>query len=461
MGRNKVKNADNKVGLWKLIRWETSAVSVSINVLAITYVTYYCTDALFLEPVIVAAIFAVSKAVDSVTDVLVGYVIDRTNTRWGKGRPYEIFMALMWLSTWLMFTVPEGMSDLAKYVWLFCMYTFTSAICSTCVNGNNVVYMVRAFKTREQQTKVVAYGNFFTMTAGFAFNIIFPTAMTNIAVNAAGWSRLMGMIALPCGVIGLVRMLTIKEQYNNEQDTDPNREKLKVKDCFYLFANNHDAILLAGMFALVNLATGLGVSTYYFKYVIGNTALLSIASAATVLGLPIAFLLPVMRRKLGMRRMSQVGFVVQVTGYVMYGLAGSNLIAVLIATVLTSIGTIPFTMMLNMYIIDCADYNEMIGRPRMEGTMGSIFGLARKLGASAGTLLSGVLLSAVNYSNTLPLGIDNNAAVMMIRALVSVVPLIAIVGLMILMSRYRLDEKLKDWREEQKQKANAAVEAEA
>ena len=461
MGKTKVKakNDDNKVGMGKLLRWQSSGISVTVATLLIqSYISYFCTDALYLEPAIVAIVLAASKVFDSVTDVLAGFIIDRTNTRWGKGRPYEIFMVLLWLATWLLFACPAGLSNVMKYVWVFIMYIFVNAVCCTFLNGNNVVYMVRAFKTREQQTKIVAYGNFFSMAAGFVFNIAFPIAMTKIATDASGWARLVAMMAVPLTLLGLIRVLTIKEEYNNEDDTREDREKLKVKDCFTLFASNRDALLLTAILLFVNMATGLGVGTYYFKYVIGNTALISVASVATILGLPIAFLLPVMRNKLGMRQMSLLGFYVQMAGLVVYGLAGSNLLLVLVAVVLTSIGTVPFTMMLNMFIVDCADYNEMINKPRMEGTMGSVFGLAKKVGAALGTLISGLLLSAVNYSSTLPMGIENNAAVIMIRLLSSLIPFLILLCVVLLLRRYHLDEKLAPWREAQKAASAQAAE---
>ena len=459
MGKGKTKVDDgHKVGLGKLLLWNTSAVSVTVATLVLAYITYYCTDALYLEPAIVAIVFAASKVFDSVTDVLAGFIIDRTNTRWGKGRPYEVFMILLWLATWLLFSCPEGLSTVMKYVWIFFMYVFMNAVCCTFLNGNNVVYMVRAFRTQEQQTKVVAYANFFNMAAGFVFNIAFPIAMTNIATDASGWSRLVGMLAIPMTVLGAVRMLTIKEEFNNEDDANP-KEKLKVKDCFTLFMNNHNAIILFMCLLLVNMASGLGIGTYYFKYVLGNTALISLASVATILALPIAFLLPLMRNKLGMRQMSLVGFYVQIFGLVIYGLAGKSLPLVLVAVVLTSVGTVPFTMMRDMFIVDCADYNEMTNHPRMEGTMGAVFGLGRKVGNALGGVVSGALLSAVNYSSTLPQGIDNNAAVIMIRLLASVVPILMLLVVVLLLFRYRLDEQLKDWREAKKAAEAAAAPA--
>lgn len=443
------KNTDNRVGLGRLLLWQSSPVSVTVATLLVDmWIMFYCTDILNLSAAIVGTMFAASKVIDAFTDFAAGYIVDRTNTKWGKGRPYEAFMLLLWVATWLLFTVPAGFSTTAKYVWLFAMYAFCKSICMTFLNANNVVYMVRAFKTREQHAKVTAYGAFFSMAAGFAFNILFPIAMTSIAKDAAGWSRLVALMGIPLTIIGLLRIIFIPEQYNNTSDVSA-AEQLSIKDAFILFRNNKNAVLVAVILLIVNIATSLGVGTYYWKYIVGNTSLMGIASASTVLGLPIAFVLPLMRRKMGQKNMCQTGFIVQLIGCVVFLIAGANIPLVCVGTILWGVGAVPFTQMLNMMIVDCADYNEMINQPRMEGTLGSVFGLTKKIGSALATFVTGILLGMVHYDTTLPMGIENPAALIMIRMMMSVIPGIFTIIIMVLMSRYRLDDLLKDWREKQ------------
>lgn len=443
MNTKKVKNTDNKVGFGKLVLWNTSAVSVALASLVLGFVSIYCTDTLGLEPVIVGAVFAASKIIDSVTDLVAGFIVDRTQTKWGKGRPYEIFMLFLWLSTWLLFSVPTGFSAIAKYIWLFFMYIFMNAVCVTFLNANNVVYMVRAFKTRQQQTKIVAYGSFFTMGAGFAFNILFPTAMAKIATSPAGWSRLIGMIAVPMTLIGVLRMLFIKEEYNNE--ADDNTEKLNLKDIITLFKTNHGFITITLVRALQNLVYSMGTGVYYFTWIIGNVGLLGVTAVASVIGLPLAFVMPAMRNKLGMKKMSLYGFIVATIGYALMFFAKDNLILVIISGLMSSIAVIPFTMMFNMFVVDCADYNEMIGKPRMEGTLGSVTGLGSKIGGALGGLVMGAVLSLAKYDGTA--SVQTPAALMAIRLGSSLVPVLFFIVIIFLMSTYHLDEDLKEWRE--------------
>lgn len=446
MGK-KTKNPDHKLGFGKLLLWQTSSVSVALSALVLGFVTIYCTDTLGLAPALVGTLFMISKLVDGVTDVVAGFIIDRTQTRWGKGRPYEIFMIFLWLSTWLLFSCPVGFSTVAKCIWIFCMYVFMNAVCTTFLNGNNVVYMVRAFKSKEQQVKLTAYGSFFTMGAGLVFNILFPMAMARIATSAAGWSRLIGMMAVPLTLMGLIRMLTIKEQYHSEEQAET--EKLKLGDIIALVKVNRPMVLVSLARFLQNAVAGMGVGVYYWTYIVGNVALMGVTAVTTVLGLPLAFLMPMMRRKMGMKKMVICGFAFSALGYLIMFFAGGNIIPVIVAGLIGNIGVVPFTMMFNMFIVDCADYNEFKGLPRMEGTMGSLTGLAGKIGSAFGGFLLGILMSLSGYDGTA--AVQTDAALLMIRMLASIVPLVLFVVIILLLRKYALDEEMQEVRDAAKE----------
>lgn len=227
LARKQQRKAE-KVGLGKLLLWNSSSCSVALSTLMLGYATFYCTDVLQLAPALVGTLFMVSKIFDSFTDIVAGFIVDRTQTRWGKGRPYEIFMLFLWLSTWLLFSCPTSFATAAKCIWIFCMYTFMNSICVTFLNANNVVYMVRAFENKEQQSKIVGYGSIFTMAGAMVFNVLFPTAMAKVGTDAVGWSRLVGMIAIPLTAIGMLRILTIPEKFTPV--SEKNGEQTHLKD---------------------------------------------------------------------------------------------------------------------------------------------------------------------------------------------------------------------------------------
>lgn len=328
LARKQQRKAE-KVGLGKLLLWNSSSCSVALSTLMLGYATFYCTDVLQLAPALVGTLFMVSKIFDSFTDVVAGFIVDRTQTRWGKGRPYEIFMLFLWLSTWLLFSCPTSFATAAKCIWIFCMYTFMNSICVTFLNANNVVYMVRAFENKEQQSKIVGYGSIFTMAGAMVFNVLFPTAMAKVGTDAVGWSRLVGMIAIPLTAIGMLRILTIPEKFTPV--SEKNGEQTHLKDLLPLLKESRPVLIICLVRFVQNIATGLGVGTYYWQYIIGNLGMMGIASVTTILVLPLAFALPGLRKKFGMAGMSVIGILVGCIGYLATFFAGGNMVFFIVA----------------------------------------------------------------------------------------------------------------------------------
>ncbi len=451
--QRKAERKAGKVGIGKLILWNSSSCSVALSTLVLGFATFYCTEVLQLNPAMVGTLFMVSKIFDSVTDIVAGFIVDRTKTRWGKGRPYEIFMLFLWLSTWLLFSCPTGFDTVAKCIWVFCMYTFMNSICATFLNANNVVYMVRAFENKEQQSKICGYGSIFTMSAALVFNILFPTAMAKIGTDAAGWSRLIGMIAIPLTVIGMLRVLTIPEKFIPA--SEKNGEQTYLKDLVSLLKESRPVLIICLIRLVQNIGSGIAVGTYYWQYIIGNLGMMGVASAVSIVALPMAFLLPGMRKKLGMSGMSIAGLILTAVSCVIMFFAGSNMPLFLVGILLGNLGNVPLNMMFNMFIADVADYNEWKGFKRMEGSIGSLTGLAGKVGNALGGFVMGILMSLSGYVGGAATQPDS--ALLMIRLLVSLVPLIFILGVIALLRCYKVDKQMPQIHADLQARAEATV----
>ena len=65
----------------------------------------------------VSLILVLSKVLDGVTDLFAGFIVDKTKTRWGKARPYEVFVVGLMFCTFA-FPCPESFSTIAKCIWI-------------------------------------------------------------------------------------------------------------------------------------------------------------------------------------------------------------------------------------------------------------------------------------------------------------------------------------------------------
>lgn len=445
-------SSDSRIGFGRLLIWQSRPISHTIVVLLYGFLMIYCTNTLKIEAALVSTILMASKVVDGVTDTFAGFIVDKTRTRWGKARPYEVFIIGLWLCTWLMFSTPAAWSQTVKLVWIFVMYSLANAICYTFLNANSTPYVVRAFKDK-QIVKLTSYGSIITMLVAVIFNVAFPAIMAEVATSAAGWSRLVAMLAVPLTAIGLLRMIFIPEKYDVDAESGQT-EQPKLRDIVKCVRTDKYILILAFMNLVFNFVTNMGVTVYYYTYIVNNVKLMGVASIATIVVIPMAFLFPKLIAKFSTIKLMIVGFLISAFGYLLNFFAGSNMAILLVAAVLTGAGTVPASMLLPLVIIECADFNEWKGNHRMEGTMTSITGLASKVGAALGTGALGILLTLSGFTGDT---VTPDSSIAMIRMLFSLVPM----GLYILTSltlrQYKLGSKIEEIRADNQKKRDAIM----
>ncbi|MDO4623414.1 MAG: MFS transporter [Eubacteriales bacterium] len=449
-------SSENKVGIVKLSLWQSSAVSRTITVLVLGYLMIYCTDTLHVPAAGVSLILVFSKFIDGFTDAIAGFIVDKTKTRFGTGRPYEVFIVFLWLATWLLYSCPPSFSTIAKYIWIFCMYVLANAVCTTFLIANVTPYAVRAFK-HGQIVKVTSYGSIYTMLVAIAFNVIFPSMMQAAAGSPSAWSRMVGMMAVPLAAIGLLRMIFIKEQYEVGSSTTK-KEGIKFSDAITVLKSNPYIFLIALMTLVFNFVTNMGVNSYYFTYIVGNLGLMGVMSAITIVTIPVPFLFPKLIRKFSVFRLMQFGFILSGLGGLVNFFAGANMPLLMVGSLLGGIGTVPASMLTALIVIQCADFNEWNGNQRMEGTMSSVIGLAGKIGAAVGAGALGVILQFSGYTGvaeTMP-----GSAYLVIRLLYSLVPMALYFITALTLRRYKkLEDMTPQIKADNEARRNAASDA--
>lgn len=436
-----------KVGFGRLIAWNSRAVSQGIGLMVLGYLSIYCTDTLNMPPALVGTLLVISKLLDGVTDVVAGFIVDRTDTKWGRGRPYEWCIIGMWASIWLMFTCPPSFSVVVKSIWVLCMYAMVNSVFYTFLQASNTVYMCRAFRYQEQYVSLSSSGAIFSMVCVAAFNIAIPSLVGKYGVSSSGWSFLMACIAIPMAIIGIMRFLFIKETI--EVDTkvsDGVAEKVSFRDVKTVLTKNPYIWIVALILFVCNFVTNMGVNTYYFTYIVHNLGLLGLISAVQILAIPVMLFVPAILRKISISKLILIGCILSMVGYGINYIAGANTVLLSVAAVLFGLGSVPISMLINLMIIECADFNEWKGSQRMEGTLSSVTSFATKIGSALGAGVLGMLLSISGYIGDADLIPDS--AVNMIRHLYSTIPAVLwlIVALSLLL--YKLDKKMPQIREE-------------
>ena len=275
MGKEKLNEsgvpygAREKMPLWYGLAWSSRGISAAINVVLLMQLTYYCTNMLGMNAGIVGTFLLVSKVIDAFSDLGIGFLIDKTNTRWGKARPYELFMILMWFFTILMFSVPQ-MGMAAQYAWVFVMYIIVNAVCTTAVGGSDAVYMSRAFTTEKNRVKAMSINGVVVMFCSVVFNIVFPQVLAGPGSTRPGWITISLTLGIPMAIIGILRFVFCKEIVGDDSTTTDTRtqltehgEKVAVGHMLGSLAKNKMLVLLFFMMLLSAMWDGMATINNY------------------------------------------------------------------------------------------------------------------------------------------------------------------------------------------------------
>lgn len=438
MSKQNATERSDRIGVLKFWTWSARDLSLSANFIVLGNLSLYCTNALGLDPLLVGTLLMVSKVIDAVTDVFAGYLVDRTNTKWGKGRPYEFAILGVWLCTWLLYSTPAGASQGVKIAYVFFMYMLVNSVFTTLLNASANPYMIRAFGTNEQRVKLASFGGIIIMISSILVNMILPIGISRMATSASGWSVMTAMFALPLGIIGILRFFFVKET----EKVDTISERVQFKDVLTILKENKYVYMIMAIQLIYSLVTGSGIMTIYFMYVVKNLEIMGFVSAISVIVLPLMAFFPLILKKIPNGKMVQIGCVFYAVGGLIVFLSGGNIPVLIVATIITGIGTLPVTYLTNLMALDCGSYNAYKGHQRMDGTIGAIKGFANKLGAALGSGLMGMVLKLAGYDGAA--ATQSSSAVFGISAMYGLIPAILFAVLAVMMVFYKLDKMMPE-----------------
>ena len=99
-----------------------------------TLLTLFYTDYVGISPATVGLMMLLSRLFDGVSDLIMGVIVERTNSKWGKSRPWILWMSVPFaLSAVLLFTVPHT-TGMLQFLYLFVTYNFCTTVCYTAIN---------------------------------------------------------------------------------------------------------------------------------------------------------------------------------------------------------------------------------------------------------------------------------------------------------------------------------------
>ena len=357
-----------------------------LNAVLGTYLNVYYTDVLKLTTVwggLFLTIFPlVSKIIDAATNVLMGYIIDRTKTKQGKARPWLLVSApFLTITGILLFVVPSGNITL-QVIWVIFSYNLFYSFAFTIYTMAHSLMVPLSTRNTVQRGALSVFNQISTiMISGIVVALVFPMAiMPIVGVDKTSWIILMGIlsgIALP---LTLIEYYFTKERITEEKSGE---EEKKVPLLLQLKAIFTDKIvvLLIVYFLIYTIGTTFKniALVYYCNYVLGTyndgiTQTLVSVLGGIPMGIGIFAVWP-LAKKFGKKNVTMIGFLIYAVGSAICWMQPNNLILVLIGQFIKNIGGLPCAYVFMALFADALDGIEWRTGFRTDGMAMSIYSI--------------------------------------------------------------------------------------
>ena len=384
------------------------AGALLLNAVLGTYLNVFYTDVLKLTTIwggLFLIIFPlVSKIIDAITNIVMGYIIDRTRTKQGKARPWILLSApLLVITGILLFIVPTG-NETVEVIWIILSYNLFYSFAYTIFNmGHNLMCPLSTRNTIQRGGLSVFNQISTIMMSGILVALVFPmVVMPILGVDRSKWiicMSILSIIALP---------LTLLEYYfTKERVTEENMSKEEKKIPFLVqlkivLSDKYMLIMFIYFFisAFGSSLKNLGL-VYYCNFVLGTyndgmTQTMVSVLGGIPMGIGIFAVWPFAKR-FGKRNVTLIGFLIMAVGSAICWMFPTNLPIVLVGQFIKNIGSLPSAYVFMALFADGLDHVEWKSGIRCDGTAMSIFNILSVTTVGIGTAVFNAFLSSSGY----------------------------------------------------------------
>ena len=416
-----------------------TAANFIFQTMIIFQLAFY-TDTFGISARAAGTLFLVVRVWDAIFDPIMGVIADRTNTRWGKFRPWILWTALPFgIMGMLTFTTP----DLSTSGKLFYAYT-TYIVLMMVYSANNLPYSaLSGVMTGDvgERTSLSQYRFIFAMLAqlviqGLALPMVNYFGQGN---DARGYQVTMGIFSLLAVVFFVITFSTTKERIQPPPDQEQN-----IRRDFADLGRNGPwlAMFVLTLILFITLALRGGTVLYYFRYYVGRESLFSmfnvLGTGATILGVILSKPLAL---RYGKRNLFIAGLAFTTLFTAAFAVFPREAVTMMFATEMLRQFAYGFTIpLLWAMMADVADFSEWKNHRRATAIVFSAIVFALKAGLGFGGAIGGWLLSAYGY---VPNVEQSARALDGIRMSMSVYPAIAFGLCAVCLLFYRIDRRME------------------
>lgn len=395
-----------------------------------SFLLFYYTDYVHVSAGVIGTIMLLSRVFDGITDLIMGIIVDRTKSRFGKCRPWILRMAIPFaLAGILLFTVPSGLGNTAKLAYIFITYNLVSSVIYTAINVPYATLNSLITQDQYERSVLSIFRMILATTGTLIITNLTLTLVEFFGNNLSAWTKTFAVFGILAVIVFMITFTGTKERVVPAKDTK--QEKVPfVKGIRLLFQNKYwMMITITLVFIFINYSLNGGAAVYYAKNILHNSDMVGTMNlVANLVQIGVMFFTAFIIKKIGKRNMLIVGAVIYGLGFAMFGFVGTNMTGIIIACVLKGVGNAGISSCMFAIVSDTIEYGEWKTGYRTEGLINSASSFGFKVGNGLGSAILGWVIGAA--------GAGTGSEITFIW-----IPAILCIGQVVVMWFYKLDKE--------------------
>lgn len=397
-------NTTRKLKFTEKLAYGLADFPEAANSILAAFLTMFYTDNIGMAAGAVGTMFFISKLFDGISDILAGILIDKTRTKWGKARPWLLWLAVpTGLALALIFFIPQNGSKTMQLVYAFVTYNLYTAVMFTITGIARSALLALMTQDMRERGSMASFGMFF----GLGGTILGCSATFPLIFKLGGDVRAWRILFIVYGIIVTVGLFAgfflSKEYVASVESVTKQERKISFGEGLKLFFTNKYLILALIMTVLVNFVTQVNSSsqTYFYTYTMGDpmlTTTLNLVSVVPILAGIVIFVGPCLA-KFGKRNCMYIGIIGQLIGSVVRGFAGmtQSVPLLVVGTIVSGAVTGLLAVPVSTLFADGIDYGEYKTNKRIEGMGSAITSFSQKISSGLALASVGWVLALTGY----------------------------------------------------------------
>ena len=435
-----------------------------VYALSASYIMYYYQDILGLSATFVGFILMIARVFDAANDPFMGVVVAKTNSRWGKFRPWLFTGTILnAFVLYALFAAP-AVSGKALMIYFAVMYILWG-VTYTMMDIPFWSMIPAVTSTAKDRENLSVVGRTSAGVGYALINVFTVMAVSKLGggIERTGFRLFALIIAILFVIFILFTCLTIRQQ------KEENMQTTSVKEMFKALFNNDQAIVTVVTIVLINSALYItsNLLIYFFKYDIGGTTwkdaytlFTSVGGISQILGMMAVY--PILRSKLSNTIIFKLGLCLAIFGYA-FLLAlcllgySSVLTMLMVPGVMIFVANGILTVLTTVFLANTVDYGEVKTGHREESVIFSMQTFVVKAASGLAVFITGVSLDLIGLTSKDGLGEGMptfSSPLLGLRLLMTILPMIGLVLALVLFTRKFIltDEKAEQIRKQLEEK---------